>query len=339
MNEMTRIVRLGRWASRERATNEGTRLAPRRLTPPFLELLFAKTQREMHRIVAEETRPGLFVFALAEGRGVAGRLWLAATNELRAGTIGRHSAADLYLPDDEGLSLRHLAVLVRQKTHLDVRVMDLRTGVGLRDERGEPVSAARLDGPAFLSAASYWLFFVPSGEAAPWDVDAANPWATLPARVLLSRSSDEHPYRGAGLPARPASASDDRVTRITLIRAPVDASSERLLGLGEPAAGHLVLDGAGGEYRMKVGGDALERGILLGRYARCDGSAVLQDASISRVHALVVREGGALYLVDVGSSNGVWRGTQQVRVVELEPGSEGAIALAHAARIRWEPAH
>jgi predicted component of type VI protein secretion system len=67
----------------------------------------------------------------------------------------------------------------------------------------------------------------------------------------------------------------------------------------------------------------LAAGQRVGRHSRCEVS--LDDVSISRLHARVVRRGPALWLVDEGSRNGLWAAGQRVGEVELRAGLELAI--------------
>lgn len=60
---------------------------------------------------------------------------------------------------------------------------------------------------------------------------------------------------------------------------------------------------------------ALADGALLGRSPEC--AVPLRDASISRMHAKVEARGGALWLVDQGSRNGLWRKGERVKELEL----------------------
>ena len=91
---------------------------------------------------------------------------------------------------------------------------------------------------------------------------------------------------------------------------------------------------------MALGGAAVARGVLLGRYERCDGSegAVLASPAISRVHALVIELAGKLYVVDAGSTNGVWRGHQRVPLARLSTGETVALS-GTVATLEWGYSH
>ncbi|MGH9260076.1 MAG: FHA domain-containing protein, partial [Acidimicrobiales bacterium] len=85
-----------------------------------------------------------------------------------------------------------------------------------------------------------------------------------------------------------------------------------------------------------LGRTAAARGVLLGRYPRCDGGrlGVLCDPAISRVHALVIEIAGAHYVIDAGSTNGVWIGADRARMARLIPGLTVALA-GGIATLEW----
>jgi pSer/pThr/pTyr-binding forkhead associated (FHA) protein len=68
---------------------------------------------------------------------------------------------------------------------------------------------------------------------------------------------------------------------------------------------------------VRIGAAALNRGVLLGRYFRCDAPTALFDQSVSRVHAMLLRHHGRVYLVDAGSTYGIWVGRRPVKCAVL----------------------
>ena len=55
-----------------------------------------------------------------------------------------------------------------------------------------------------------------------------------------------------------------------------------------------------GVLRRPVGRSALERGVLVGRYSRCDvGVRAQEDSRLSRVHLLIVRDGDEVFWGDL----------------------------------------
>src|SRR5690606_13249358 len=88
-----------------------------------------------------------------------------------------------------------------------------------------------------------------------------------------------------------AVASDARIAQVAsvVIRLePPPMPEEPLVSRGETVAGWLRVRVDGNEVGFQVGRRALRRGLLLGRYDRCTGHALLKREQFSRVHALVI---------------------------------------------------
>jgi hypothetical protein len=322
-------------ASREDATNSATIFFSAHNIRTSHAALFARHLSELRDILAQYPRRGVVVVAIATGTGVAGHLWLEANDKLRVGVVGRHGRADLFVPGDGDLSLRHLAILVRGGgEQFRIRVIDLRTPGGFDDENGERLAAVSAEGPLFFGAARYQFFVFPTGAALPWQDGAEEPWKTLPPRVYQDRRAGSPPVPKPDLPRRPKGG----ITVVNVNSGPVAAAGLALLTEAEPAAGHLVVGSGQFEERIAVGNSALDRGVLLGRYRRCDsaGMAAFSDDRISRVHALVVRDGRELFVLDLCSTNGVWMDGEEIRMRKLAPGD--VFRLGSRTAVRWEPA-
>ena len=107
----------------------------------------------------------------------------------------------------------------------------------------------------------------------------------------------------------------------------------RLVERGD-AAGTLELYGDTRSGAITIGADALRDGVLLGRYARCDGAALLDDSRLSRVHALLLHVDTALLAIDTASRNGTRaRGQPDARVTVVQPDLE--LELGTRTRVRW----
>ena len=326
----SRYVRLRADVDRNYARNDQTYIQglPAVVTLTDHRTLFNRHQKRMSQVCREYNVPGVAVFALHGQRGIAGHFWLAATDQLRAGTIGRHGSVDLLLTDDEGLSLRHLLVLVKiGSLGLRLHVADFATPAGFQAEEGGILRAVEANGTLVLRSASYSLFFFPTGGELPWAREAADPWATLPNRLLLAEERKTRVSAPGRLESRPAE------TNVTFRNGPMEPGPEPLLDPNEAVEGHLVLINGSSAQRVPVGAKALDRGVILGRYSRCAGDTTEMNHMVSRVHAVLLRFDGELHLIDAGSTNGVLKGAQEVKCAPVEPNCDYQLG---GMRVRWE---
>lgn len=324
----TRFVSLRPDSHREHSSDSNTVVSAfnrfERQGPVDHRQLFNHHQWRIAQIVNSYQRPGVVVVAMHPEHGLVGHLWLESTRQLRAATIGRHSAVDLFLPHDEALSLRHLLLMVRQISGTPfLHVAELATAAGFRTEDGGPLSAIQGNAPVLLSAASYSLLIVGTGGELPWQRDAANPWSTLPQRRVITE------HRGDSRPLRPLQQRHDDVT-ICAVSGPHLLKWKATLQPQEAVEGHLIV----GELRLPVGARALQRGLILGRSERCDGQPTSMGHEISRVHAVIIRVDGCVHLIDAGSTNGVFQGDLEVKCTPMV--SSRQYTFVDTA-LRWEP--
>lgn len=255
----------------------------------------------IHRLVRsaclEEARPGAFVFVTTASGQLAGRLWLAATATPRTATLGRHERVDLPLAPDAALSLRHLLFITRLVSgRVRCTVVDLESRAGVHTEAGAQ-RVLDADRAAVFRASGLWLFCIPTG-----------PSTVLPAEPQVAWQ---------GLQRDGHSAQPSLVDRF-------------LAGQLRPA-GTLDVSTGGEVSRLPLDESTLERGLLIGREARCH--LVVAHTEVSRVHAVLLLIDGAPHLVDAGSSNGLWTPAgERVRCVKLE---RGATLLIGPAQLRW----
>ena len=115
-------------------------------------------------------------------------------------------------------------------------------------------------------------------------------------------------------------------------RARIDVSSDERLGC-------LELTSAIGNDVIDVGVEAARRGLLLGRYHRCDSGGITSLAleRISRVHVLVIEAVERLWVIDAASTNGIAVAGKTVRVHPL--GERDSVELAGVGTVRWRRAH
>lgn len=354
---MTREVWLKREPGRAEALNDQTIVldlgayfgwalpSPR---PASFADLFRQHYSALQALLNDHPAPGLGVIAVGR-EGLEAAAWFEAKeNEANPLILGRHTSAEIFLPSDPRLSLRHLAVILRRRrvaTPVRFRVLDLRTPTAFTDEEGRRLEAIESEGPLMVQCASFAMLMFPTdGSSPPWPDDPEVAWKRVPKRVYVdSRSADPERWR----------ASFDRAPRAHLERVEADPPGaitlvpsfpgpvlvSRALGPTDVPRGELLVSSASGRVSLRVGALAVRQGVLLGRYDRCDtaGLPVLSSPSLSRVHLLLIELDGALYAVDTASKNGSWLGSRPIRSVRIEPGLR--LRLAEDATVEWWPFH
>ncbi|HEU5056048.1 MAG TPA: FHA domain-containing protein [Kofleriaceae bacterium] len=298
--------------------------------------------------------PGLavFGFSLARGAWLASMCLAARPGEVRAGVVGRHSRADLFLDGDRGLALRHLLYVIEPlplagalRGEVRFRVMDLETGSPPIDEQGRRVAALTAEGPVFLRCQDFALLALITGDPTDWPERAADAWDCLPERIFVEErlASGSRPRR---LPvALPSDTSSSDVRRRTTVVRVVDGPTHvRAVASDEPACGVLKVESRGKRRGFSVGRETLRRGVLVGRYERChtqDGSPILEER-VSRVHLMVVELAGVTCAIDLGSSNGSFAldaaagGPVPLRAAPLADGARVGLAGSETT-LRWQP--
>ncbi len=347
--------------------------------PMSFQDLFSRHYETIRDRCLEFGKQGLAVVAVDVFTGrLSGILCIAAkVGTANSAIIGRHSMTDLYLDGDASLSLRHLAVVVSPiegvSDEVRFRIIDLRTQAAFHDENGRRYEGLVAEGPLFVRCGNYALLCLITGDPTAWPERADDAWACIPERVYLQADEAEpdrwrrkrrpRPRRERRKPRRaqdgdlgsdpavvvidpPRSRSSglrlDRQAAITLVQGelgPVRAHT-RLVAAEEEPLGSLHLRVGDTVHDVVVGEQALRRGILLGRYERCDidGSKLLTNANISRVHLLVVEIAGRVYAIDTASTNGTWtvEGDDEVRITALD--NTDHLCLGNdLAYVRWLP--
>ena len=348
---MTRFLWCRQQFERDGASNHGTivltaPLGLRAGPPPdgTFEELFRAHYPALRGLLDGRREPGLAVL-VASTEGVEASGWFAAKDTVvNTLIVGRHSSADLFLPSDPRLSLRHLALLLHRCGDgggAGFRVLSLRTPVPTVDEEGTPLEALEARGPVLLRCASLALLLFPTGGAGPeWPEHPDAAWSRIPPRVYLERTpagSRPGPAPGFVEWASPAGMDLGAITLATTFPGPVFPPLS--FGRPEPAQGELLVSSPCGRVAVRLGAVAARRGVLLGRYDRCDttGLPVLSDPALSRVHLLVLELDGALHAFDTSSLNGTWCGPERVRAIRIQPGVR--LSLAGKAAVEWRPFH
>lgn len=305
---------------------------------------------QVHRAIAGGVGPGVAVVAVDTARDkVAGSMWIAAKpGAINAGIVGRHGQCDLYLDGDNSMSLRHLVVIVDPArdwggpggAEVRYRLLDLRTSTAFRDEDGRRLEAITALGPAFVLVGRYVLYCFPTGVD-EWPTDAAAAIAAMPERIYIEDRDAEPDQWQRRRPSRLAEGSKVREpghissvrTHVTAVPGPARARIDDDDGV--PPMGRLEIRSRLGEDAVPVGEAAAQRGILLGRYSRCDtgGATSLALERISRVHVLVVAIDGELWMIDAASTNGMTAEGRSVRVQPMRHDAE--IELGGVGTVRW----
>ena len=300
--------------------------------------LFMGAYARFAELCREVDEPGVALLACDEFTGQpAGLVRLRARPGRHvAAIVGRHDACDLFLDRHAALALRHLAVVLdpvtswkRGETSVRYRVLDLRTETGFTDEGNKVMRGLRAEGPAIMRCASHAIFVLPLGDPSDWPQKASDAWDMLPERVYF----DEMQCRPEGsLTAMPLNTST-RKSMVYRTHGPRDTAQGLVERVGD-CAGTLEINGETRYGALKIGDSALRDGVLLGRYARCDAAAILEDASMSRVHAMLIQIDDTLLLIDTASRNGTFQpGHPAARVITITGDSE--INLGKHTRIRW----
>ncbi|MBI4815273.1 MAG: FHA domain-containing protein [Deltaproteobacteria bacterium] len=250
-------------------------------------------------------------------------LWLKAKPDRTSTAIlGRHERCDLHTPaSGADVSLRHVAILARLVDGRPrFRVLDLASGTGFVDEEQRPQVAIGATGPCFLGVGSSVLFLAPTPLELP--ADPKESFTTLPERIVVAGPAKPKAKR------RPAAQGD--ITYVHTFAGPVvlDEDAERL---GAEPVGFLSLESEDQVDLRPIGAKALRRGVLVGRYDRCKLRSPTN--TLSRVHLLVVGDGDQILAVDTASTNGVWRGKEEVRATTISPGDR--LHLGQDVTVTW----
>jgi hypothetical protein len=257
--------------------------------------------------------------------------------------LGRHHCADIRADETmSGISLRQALLRVRQEAgRLVLHVLDLHSTHGLRLLDGTPAGALEIRGPVALTVAGHLLVCVPEHlheplpeslpapellrlrDALPGPPPRVSEGGRLPvAAGDVREQSADRPgtyvrARGAStllsaIPLQPLERDARSQLEVNVDRAHERDATLLRVTLAQRALGVLALSKS-----------VLETGVLVGRYERCwnqAGAGVSLPNEVSRVHALLLREGPELLLFDLASSNGTERNGHAVRCAALTPG-------------------
>lgn len=336
-----KTISIDRWGGQRRSgeRNAATRVCSNVVAPSFdARRHFVRAYAKIADTCRAVDEPGVALFAVDEATGeVAGLACIRARVDRHvAAIVGRHDQCDLSFAGSERLALRQLAVVLapvrswkRGQAEVSFRVLDLRTADGMVDEESRPLRGLRSEGPVVVRCGGYLIYVLPLGDPTDWPASASDAWAAMPERVYF----DELARRPEGSVARGSLALRTPGTTVVVRTGGPRDTSMRLVTNGD-VAGTLRFQGATDHGAIAVGYQALRDGLLLGRYARCDGAELCNDHLVSRVHALLLLTEDRLIAIDTASSNGTREvGRSDARVIELVGGSE--IELGGQTRVSW----
>ncbi len=313
--------------------NHGTILIGRGQPAPLAAReLFVRHYQAIRDCDAQHPRQGVAVLAFDRQSEPIGVAWLAAGEDrARALIIGRHSRCGLVIPVSHStIALRHLVVTVRLTQGRPLaRIIDLCTHTGFVDESGRVLQSASIDGPAFLASEEVQLVFLTTGDEREWDDDPEVAFDALPRRDFVDERVKTWTFES---PPR-AFEEEQSITSVSAILPPL-APASPLLEAGEVPCGHLFVGHGGHSVQRSVGKQALVRGILLGRYARCAlGGDFRNHGRISRVHLLLILDGEEVIAIDTASTNGTRLESERIELIPLSDGM--SLDVAKVLNVVW----
>jgi hypothetical protein len=279
------------------------------------------------RLAAATRRPAVLVAVVsAYGREVRTALIEPGHSLI----LGRHTRCGLLLPT-ETLSLRHLAAHARlEAAGADpvLHLWDLNTDQPFLTEDGQPSEAVISRGMLYAAVGEYALVFMPTRGRSepPWPARAEDAWWELPPRQFIDRST---PLPEQLLPYSVRIEEQRRTSDITREK-PLQMlyTSER----SGPAWGALTLELGKFTAEFRLSLESLERGVLLGRYARC-AIPLSPLTSLSRVHLMLVRVGQDILAVDTASTCGTRRGWRKIETIALR--DSDTLLLPRHLKVHW----
>lgn len=320
--------------------NEETFCSPgvQRLSHPLdARRFFLHHYEAIRRTLERHEKLGLAILVFDDSPTPVAARWVEARLDRTTSLVlGRHTMCAVSTPASASeVSLRHAVVTVRAVSHdsLRARIFDLRTPVGFADETGRDLRGVTIDGTGFFRFGELTVLALVTGDDPSCFVDAQDAYEAIPARVFVD--------------AQTASPTDPRIRLVrprrgqgedgcTFVRSQlaVMAAEADLLGPDEEPEGELhIHTHIGAHYVRLVGRSALCRGLLFGRYDRCDVGRTGATDKVSRVHLLLVRDRGELIAIDTASSNGSYSKGREFQQLSVTSGTE--VSLSDALRVRW----
>jgi hypothetical protein len=222
--------------------------------------------------------------------------------------VGRHTACHAVLEGDATIALRHMLV---RSTILDdgcprLSLLDLESGIGFVLPDGTRQRSITATGPLAIAVGAYSIVAVPAGVALPEQMPA-------PAYV--------------GKDGQAPRATRHALSRITLMPSALllsERPTQHVLANAVVAsrAYELTLSAPSGRASVYLSEGELERGVLIGRALKCLDAELrsILNSGISRVHLLLLRDGGDCRAFDLASTQGTYQDGRPIRETRLEDG-------------------
>jgi hypothetical protein len=322
----------------EQLSNLATHAVLVRFPPQPIDFrrLFFEHFDDLRSMISSHADPGCLVVATSASR-IESAAWIKADpGTINTAIIGRHDRCDVVLSGGADVSLRQIAAILTlddARGGVSLQLVDLRTSAGMVDEHGRRWQSLATNGPIAVGCASRRIMAFPVDRArVAWPRKAESAWDLIPDRIY--RESASVP------PGASATNEGERAATVVGTLPGVIRSRPSMIESDEEPRGALHVRSAGREARWPVGNKALKRGILIGRYGRCDvgSEPLLVDPCFSRVHALVVEVRSRPYIIDTASKNGLAVGSRLVRSCALDEAE--TVSLAHGnAFLSWQSIH
>ncbi len=270
--------------------------------------------------------------------------------------VGRHTQCALVLPEDEAVSLRHVLVrlYLRPADLVPVfKVLDLATPTALRDVDGGRTTGLVGAGHCMLTVGDYHLYLIYNNDTA-LPTDAVEAWDALQPAQSPERKQDA--FRTFNDLVSPAQIKPR--LRQVMVDAPERNENHTFSGTGsllriqgpsfiedhspgpEGTQVYLLLKSERGnlDLRIAVKDTQLRRGILIGRYDRCEvgGKGLHLPESVSRVHLILMEDEGVCWAINAASTNGCTVSTVPFTTRRMDGNT--LLSLGGETTLTWIPA-
>ena len=251
-------------------------------------------------------KDGLCIYIFS-GQELIGKAFLKTkTAEINTLILGRHSQSEVFLSQDQSLSLRHLIFMTHPKSdRLIYRILDLRSRSGFENEAGMNCHSLISDGHGFIRLNHYHILCFPAQCPSLNGNEPQKSWDALPPRQYKDLPSDLNEM----------SFSE----HCSIVFSTPPPTPLRRVVTQKPVAS-LELFSGDNYVNQPLDSDMLSSGILIGRYTRCDRAfqPFLTITSISRVHLLIVEVEGQMYIIDTASTNGTYIDGERIKRMTLD---------------------